>query len=337
MTTPTPQLPPVDARPRPAVPYRGRTTLLTLLLPLAIAAATVALPWSWRDELPDPVATHWGTHGVDGFGSYEPQVIVTAAIIAVAAIALWAVGFFAGRQAIIRRTVVGISLWFAGLLSIVVVGGLDIQRGLADAHDTGSLNGILLLSFGVATVLALGGAFLVPGDPAQPSSDPVPPTAARLPLGAGEAASWVQRVSTRGYIALAVGVTAFTVFIGVLTRAWIFGTVFGLVLGAAIASFMRWTVVVDRDGLTVRPGIGRPRIRIPLDEVESASVIDVRPIAEFGGYGVRGGKGGRVGVVVRKGEALQVDRTGGRVFLVTVDDAATGAALLNTLAARTRG
>ena len=59
-------------------------------------------------------------------------------------------------------------------------------------------------------------------------------------------------------------------------------------------------------------------------------------MAEFGGWGYRVGRGGRVGVVLRTGEALQVQRTGGRAFVVTVDDAATGAALLNTLAARSR-
>ena len=62
----------------------------------------------------------------------------------------------------------------------------------------------------------------------------------------------------------------------------------------------------------------------------------VSPLAEFGGWGYRVGRGGRVGVVLRTGEGLQVERSGGRSFVVTIDDAATGAALLNTLAARSR-
>jgi hypothetical protein len=46
--------------------------------------------------------------------------------------------------------------------------------------------------------------------------------------------------------------------------------------------------------------------------------------------------GGGVGYVVRTGEGIEVERTSGRRFVVTVDDAATGAALLTTLADRAR-
>lgn len=45
---------------------------------------------------------------------------------------------------------------------------------------------------------------------------------------------------------------------------------------------------------------------------------------------------GATGVVLRSGEAIEVQRTGGRRFVVTVDDAQTGAALLGTLVARSR-
>jgi hypothetical protein len=40
--------------------------------------------------------------------------------------------------------------------------------------------------------------------------------------------------------------------------------------------------------------------------------------------------------VTRAGEAIRIERTGGRVQVVTVDDAATAAALLNTVAERAR-
>ena len=73
-----------------------------------------------------------------------------------------------------------------------------------------------------------------------------------------------------------------------------------------------------------------------IEEVEEAVVVQVNPLREFGGWGIRTGVGGRIGVVMRGGEALEVVRTGGRRVVVTVDDAATGAALLNTLAGRAR-
>jgi hypothetical protein len=59
-------------------------------------------------------------------------------------------------------------------------------------------------------------------------------------------------------------------------------------------------------------------------------------LREFGGWGYRVGTDGTVGIVVRTGEGLRIRRTGDRSLVVTVDDAATGAALLNTLADRAR-
>ena len=65
-------------------------------------------------------------------------------------------------------------------------------------------------------------------------------------------------------------------------------------------------------------------------------VIDVRP-GEWGGWGYRGSVKvfGRAAVVLRAGTGIRVDLVGGRAFAVTVDDAETGARLLNDLAART--
>ena len=48
------------------------------------------------------------------------------------------------------------------------------------------------------------------------------------------------------------------------------------------------------------------------------------------------GAGGRTGFVVRAGQALEVTRGDGTRWVVTVDDAAEAAGLLNALAERTR-
>ena len=58
------------------------------------------------------------------------------------------------------------------------------------------------------------------------------------------------------------------------------------------------------------------------------------PLREFGGYGWRIGKDGSRGFVTRSGEALVVERVGEPPVVVTVDDAAEAAAVLNTLASR---
>lgn len=54
------------------------------------------------------------------------------------------------------------------------------------------------------------------------------------------------------------------------------------------------------------------------------------------GWGYRGSRRtfGRAALVLRTGPAIRLDLTDNRTFAVTVDDAATGAGLLNDLRAR---
>ena len=53
---------------------------LALAVPLLLALGAAALALSWRPELPDPVATHWDSHGVDGTGNQDlgaPEKVLT--------------------------------------------------------------------------------------------------------------------------------------------------------------------------------------------------------------------------------------------------------------------
>jgi hypothetical protein len=96
--------------------------------------------------------------------------------------------------------------------------------------------------------------------------------------------------------------------------------------------FSRVMVTVDDRGLRVRLA-GWVTVRtIGLDEVASAHPIDLEP-TEWAGWGYRMVPGGSA-VVLRRGDAIEVALRNDRRFAVTVDDAATGAALLNGLVAR---
>src|SRR5690606_10899317 len=151
-----------------------------------------------------------------------------------------------------------------------------------------------------------------------------------------EQLTWVREVG-RSTSAIAVLVTLVPMaVVGALTRDWLMPLALGLILGFVVVGFTRWTVLVDRPRLTARVALRYPRLRIPLDEIERAEVVTVRPLGEFGGWGLRTGIDGRTGVVLRSGSAVQVHRTGDRVTVVTVDDAETAVAALNTLASRVR-
>jgi len=100
-----------------------------------------------------------------------------------------------------------------------------------------------------------------------------------------------------------------------------------LVLGAALGTVR---VAVDDAGLAIGHGPwGRPARRIPRSGIAGARVWScARSRTAAGGNRVRPGT---TAVILRGGPALAVDLVGGRRVVVSVDDAATAAALLNAV------
>ncbi len=72
--------------------------------------------------------------------------------------------------------------------------------------------------------------------------------------------------------------------------------------------------------------LGFPRLRVPIEDVATVTVEDVAPMS-YGGWGLRQVPGATA-VVVRRGEGLRIERRSGRLFVVTVDDAAMAAGVL---------
>ncbi len=328
----------IQTAPRQRAPHRLATALWTLAVPLAVAGAAAAQVLAWRDRLPDPVAVHWGPDGADGFGSVTVLLALPLGVIVPAfALGMWALGTFLGHTALTRRLAAATSVWNGVFLSGVTLTTAWVQLDLPDAARAGDVATGMLVSLAVASGLAFVAGRLTPGDRPQPSSTPVPADAVRLPLGTHERASWAGTASQAGTWLLVATVLASVALVGWATREWVFTAAFVALLGLPVLAFTQWTVTVDHRGLTAVARLGWPRQHVPLDEVESAGVRAVRPFGEFGGWGLRTSvKDGATGVVLRSGPAIEVHRTGGRRFVVTVDDAETGAALLNALAARSR-
>ncbi|MDM8083624.1 DUF1648 domain-containing protein [Cellulomonas cellasea] len=320
---------------RPRVPHRTLTSVLTLLVPALVLAATAVVALSWAPDLPDPVASHFGADGPDGFSSLRAFVWTSVGIGALLAVLGWGIAAVVGRASTARRTGVGAAVGGSLLLATTVLGTLDAQRGLTDAAEAGDISGVVLLCLVIGGIGGALAALLTPGDRPQPTTDPVPPTATRVPLAPQERATWVQRVTGRSMIAVAGTLVVVAVITARVADSPVALAPLAVVLVVLLAH-VQFTVTVDSRGLRVRSLLGFPRLTVPADEVLHAEEVSVSPLREFGGWGYRVGASGRVGIVVRQGAALQVTRTGGRVYVVTVDDAATGAALLNTLTARTR-
>jgi hypothetical protein len=315
---------------------RAATGLTVTLVGLVILAVAGVLAWSWRAELPDPVATHWGRGGTpNGFAPLSRAIAVPLGAGVVLVLAFGALTWAIGHSSVNRRLGAAITAWVSVFMSIVLLGSLWGQRGLSDAHNAHDVNGVLLVTFAGAAVAAVVAAVAVPGDPRQPTTHAVDASAPRATLIAGQRTTWAGHASSHAVLAISVPLTVLLLALAVYIRVWTILLVDVLVLGLLL-SMASFVVRVDQAGVAIRSTLGLPRYRIPLDEVIRADVIQVSAIRDFGGWGWRVGRGGRVGIVLRSGEGLLVERTGGRSIVVTIDDATTAAGVVNSLADRAR-
>jgi hypothetical protein len=150
--------------------------------------------------------------------------------------------------------------------------------------------------------------------------------------GTGRAA-WTGRARLAWWLPLAL--IAIGVILVVSARSLV-GALPAALLLLVYLAFGWIKVTVDVRGLQIRYGVlPRPVTSVPLDDIRRAERIDLVPL-QWGGWGYRGSRKafGRAAVVLRGGDAIKLQLTDGREFAVTVDDAATGAALLADLLAQ---
>ncbi|WP_405938775.1 DUF1648 domain-containing protein [Streptomyces sp. NBC_00726] len=318
----------------------GRVALTALPFLLALAVDLLLFA-TRRDRLPARLASHFVGNGrVDDYaGQTSYLVATTLVLLGVGLLWVLAAGFgkFAGTA---YRVMVALGYGFAAFLGYLMGAVLLINvDAVEDAQGRGQ--GVhfpmwhMAAAFG-AGVVAFGIGYLaamltpVPGPVADdgPEGD-----GERIALGAGEVAGWGRGAGSwwlplTGLLVIGTGIAM------LFTASWPFALL-PLVLGLLIAAFARPYVTVDRRGIIVSGLLPRPRIRIPLDRIEAAASRDIRPLSEYGGWGYRI-RPGRSGVIIRSGEGIVARLTNGRDFAVTVDDSATGAALLNTLIDRRR-
>ncbi|MFD3536370.1 hypothetical protein [Streptomyces sp. NPDC058664] len=303
-------------------------------LPFVLALTTCLLLLSlWHDRLPDPLATHFtvGDDGrADGFTGRTAFAVLGVGLL---------LGLGTGWTVLVRRTVLWGAWATAGFAGALLVLLLRANLDAVDPAQVVSPLTDLALAAAAAAVFALAGRVLAPLVPAdEPAARADATDRPRLPLGASEVAGWSRATASRPLTVLATLALA-AVPAGLLLAPWPTAllALLGLVIGVPGLALARVRVTVDRRGVTVRPSlVPRPRVRVPLDEIAGASArkLDTAAVlADFGGWGYRV-RSHRTGVVLHAGETLVVRRGGGREFAVTVPDARTAAALLNTLAER---
>ncbi len=317
-----------------------RFLAVALVAPLVVAAGAAALVWSWREHLPDPIATHWGAHGPDGFSSLTVVMwIIALAVGGVSAVlALSILPFLRrGGRGPTVRFLGATALWLAVFTGVLLVWSIAIQRGLADAAEAPGLGWAIVVSMVVGAIAAVGGWYAQPAQQANPMFRSAGTPVELVP---GETVAWMRSVTmSRGLMAVliatpvlcALGGAAF-LGQGAIEAGWLLiGS--AAVLALAVVTMTAFRVSINAKGLTVRSWAGWPRRRIALREIASVEVREVNGLADFGGLGWRM-RPDASGVILRNGPAVWVTRREGRGFAVVVDDAAVAAGVLQAFVAR---
>jgi hypothetical protein len=329
---------------------RARAAFLWVgvVIPLVLIAVATTVAAMWLPEIPEPSALHWSGGTPDLYGPGWTLVALLAGLGGVLILGIGAIAWFSHRAPDARtrggeshaswsargRLLGSLNLGLAVLLSGITLTVLGAQRGLADASDAPGIGGGVVLAVAMMLVATLLGWLVQPRveivRPAKHDAEP-------MALAPGERALWIgtATIAVAGRIIFAAAVTVVLVLIVILLVTGAGGPSAVVIASGAVVlvlvlfvSTLTFRVRASASGLSVRSLTGWPRVEIPTQDIRSVRSMHLDPFAEFGGWGLRHAVDGRYGVVLRAGDALEVTRSNGRVFVVTVDDAATAASVL---------
>ncbi|RBQ16327.1 hypothetical protein DP939_30645 [Spongiactinospora rosea] len=300
-----------------------RALLVALPWGLLVIAALLALPLALRSRLPDPMAVHWTLDGVaDRTLPFGPAVSLGVAVWGVTWLALLAV---AARGTMLSRRQ-GRMLWW-GLLSggAVFSFGMQLTTVLANLDGAPGAPGLwAVLVMVAASAAGVPAAWLGRGEPDPAPAPAAPPATLRLRPGQS---AWVSRATNQWLVVLTICL-GFAGLAGSLVIAWAAIPILVVLALGLFTSSVR--VKVNDDGVLIGYGWLRwPARRIALSSVDRAWAEDRFP-SQVGGWGVRGMPGSST-IMLRGGQCLVIRDTKGGTIAVSVDDAETGASLINAL------
>lgn len=294
-----------------------------------LVGAAWGLTRLWRDELPDPLAIHWGASGAaDGSADLETTVAVTTGLGLGGVALLLVVGAtLLSRPRLLRG-------WMTGLGALVALAPSSLVLTLLPNLGAASWRDAEIAAWHLSLVLLIPAAiaalaWFAAARPARLSA-----IAPGIPPDAPVAVSrepFAERQVLRGLGWVAAA--ALVVFAGLGAVAGLALLGFGLVLAAVVAWLSVYRYRVTDAGLAVGFGpVGPLRRQVPVSEIEGASVVEMRP-AQWGGWGYRT-NGSDWAVVLRKGPGCRVALAGRRSLSLTSDRPAELAGRVNAAVER---
>ena len=332
----------------PGTPHRGAAAAIVCGVEAALLATMVTVPAVLWSRLPARLADHFTLAGTANGNLPRLVTFLALGVMAVPGTALFLAGSLAGRlggsggRPRPGRTppVTGVGMMAVGLMavglfltamatgSVLLVSVVNLGHGGLRSDSVGP-GAMPLLVGGSALVAAFAALVLRRYGGFGTADGEAPPV--RLGLRAGERAVWSGRARARLALPAGVLLVAAGALTGALATHW--DITFVLVLtGAATLCFTSVRVTVAARGVSVGYGVlGLRLTRFRLSRIAAADAVELRSFS----FGYRGSLlvFGSAAVILRRGPALRLTLRDGKTFVVTVDDAATGAALLNDLIA----
>lgn len=315
-------------------------------IPAAMVVGALVVLALWLPRLPDEIAIHWGANGEpDGFAPAWANVLLTAVLgfglvallggltIGAARHSRAAAARYGGDPTGFTANARLTAAASPAVTAMLMLDMLWLTGGQLDGAEPDDISVpiVLLVGFAVAALVGFVAWRALPASTAHAA--PVEPEAA-IDIAPGETASWTTTVTSPWpVIAVAsAGLVASFVPVALDPSLWPTSALL-IAVFAVVLSMLAVRVSVDARGVRVHTLIGIRLTHVPIDQIVSAAAVEVSAFGDFGGWGYRLGVDGRRGVIVRSGAALQLERRSSGPVVITVDDARTGAALVNGLVA----
>lgn len=294
---------------------RLRGWLTVWVLPFAAIVGSAVLLVLYWDRSPDPLAVHWGISG-------EPDGSLPLwgyAVVMIGGLLLSWIALITGSRSAPNAPLASSVYFIIGLLVSINLQILFFNLDATTHEDARDLDVLTFTGVLIVALLAGGlGWFLGGGRRGVPEDVP-------LEMPATTASAWSGTASNLWLALIAV----IPVALALVVTPTLAGLMVAIAIFIVIFAFVR--VDANENGVAISLGpIGRPRRKIAIDRLTGAGAFEVRPMA-YGGWGWRI-RPGRRAYIIRGGPAIRIERANGVAVIVTVDDAAQGAAVIESLA-----
>ncbi|WP_427018151.1 hypothetical protein ACQCSX_06055 [Pseudarthrobacter sp. P1] len=307
---------------------------LAVLAAVPVLAALGVAGWALAisSRLPDPLATHWGHDGVDGYSPLWLFVLITVVLAGGSGTMIVSLAVAsAGQSRTMARAGaaggMGFGLAVTGVCAAAIAGQQDLSSGSAAVIDAPTLLGWLSAAALATVLVAVGFRPDTPTRTVQ-SIEAGPAELARAKSLAAAGTELVVQLQGGGgmrllavLVGLAVGLSLAAV------ELWL--AVAAIPVAGLVLVFSRGTVRIGPEGMTVLASGFWRVITVKTADVRGAESLMVRPL-DYGGWGYRT-TGGAVAFLTAAGPAVSVLLPFAQRVVVSAPspaDAATMAALL---------